>query len=64
EQQKQQAMAASQQDKNNPAGNTVAVDPKLNKLEQIPDDARRLLQAQMALEAQQNPQPESNGQQW
>ncbi|MCF7352668.1 VWA domain-containing protein [Vibrio sp. CK2-1] len=64
EQQKQQAMAASEQDKNNPAGNTVAVDPKLNKLEQIPDDARRLLQAQMALEAQQNPQPESNGQQW
>lgn len=64
EQQKQQAMAASKQDKNNPAGNTVAVDPKLNKLEQIPDDARRLLQAQMALEAQQNPQPESNGQQW
>lgn len=64
EQQKQQAMAASQQDKNNPTGNTVAVDPKLNKLEQIPDDARRLLQAQMALEAQQNPQPESNGQQW
>ncbi|WP_417879864.1 vWA domain-containing protein [Vibrio sp.] len=64
DQQKQQAMAASQQDNNNPAGNTVAVDPKLNKLEQIPDDARRLLQAQMALEAQQNPQPESNGQQW
>lgn len=64
EQQKQQTMAASKQDKNNPAGNTVAVDPKLNKLEQIPDDARRLLQAQMALEAQQNPQPESNGQQW
>ncbi|TVO36802.1 vWA domain-containing protein [Vibrio algivorus] len=64
EQQKQQAMAASQQDKNNPTGNTIAVDPKLNKLEQIPDDARRLLQAQMALEAQQNPQPESNGQQW
>ncbi|WP_417883009.1 vWA domain-containing protein [Vibrio rumoiensis] len=64
EQQKQQAMAASKQDKNNPAGNTVAVDPTLNKLEQIPDDAKRLLQAQMALEAQQNPQPESNGQQW
>lgn len=64
EQQKRQAMAASKQDKNNSAGNTVAVDPKLNKLEQIPDNARRLLQAQMALEAQQNPQPESNGQQW
>lgn len=64
EQQKQQAMAASKQDKSNPAGNTVAVDPTLNKLEQIPDDAKRLLQAQMALEAQQNPQPESNGQQW
>ena len=57
-------MAASKQDKNNSAGNTVAVHPKLNKLEQIPDNARRLLQAQMALEAQQNPQPESNGQQW
>lgn len=43
---------------------TVAVDPQLKKLEQIPDDARRLLQAQMALEAQQNPAPQSTGQTW
>ncbi|MGO2509074.1 MAG: VWA domain-containing protein [Vibrio hibernica] len=43
---------------------TVAVDPQLKKLEQIPDDARRLLQEQMALEAQQNPAPQSTGQTW
>lgn len=61
----QQAMAAQQDPKANPqVGNTVVVDSQLKKLEQIPDNAKRLLQAQMALEAQQNPEPQTNGQQW
>lgn len=65
EQKKQQAMKAQQDPNANPqAGNTVAVDTQLKKLEQIPDNAKRLLQAQMALEAQQNPEPQTNSQQW
>ncbi|WP_105901729.1 vWA domain-containing protein [Vibrio gangliei] len=61
---KAQAMSAAPTDQGQPTGNTVAADPRLNKLEQIPDNAQRLLQAQMALEAQQKPAPQSNGQLW
>ncbi|WP_194088997.1 vWA domain-containing protein [Vibrio hibernica] len=77
DQTQQQTQAQAQADKNKPQplsqatpsqgkkpSSTVAVDPQLKKLEQIPDDARRLLQAQMALEDQQNPAPQSTGQTW
>ncbi|MBD1573564.1 VWA domain-containing protein [Vibrio sp. S17_S38] len=77
QQQPNQTQQQAQTDKNKPQAltqttpkqgekpsSTVAVDPQLKKLEQIPDDVRRLLQAQMALEAQQNPAPQSTGQTW
>ncbi len=61
---KAQPMSAAPTEQGQSTGNTVAADPRLNKLEQIPDNAQRLLQAQMALEAQQKPAPQSNGQLW
>ncbi|WP_153448505.1 vWA domain-containing protein [Vibrio algicola] len=63
-QSKPQALTQADPNNKEKPSNTVAVDPQLNKLQQIPDDAKRLLQAQMALEAQQNPAPQSTGQQW